>query len=129
MKLSSRLLAMSLVIFSSNAAVTNVLAQTVFTSQQQIASNRQTLKPGINRITFTSVGEKLVGNLYLPTNYKSGDKLPTVIVSGSWTTVKEQMAGKYAQKLSERGYAALAFDSRSFGESGGKLRSVECDTY
>ncbi|AFY96538.1 alpha/beta hydrolase [Chamaesiphon minutus] len=128
MKLSSRLLAMSLVMFGSTAAVTNVFAQTVSSPQQKIASNRQTFKPGINRVTFQSAGEKLVGNLYLPTNYKTGDKLPTVIVSGSWTTVKEQMAGKYAQKLAERGYAALAFDSRSFGESGGKLRSCESPT-
>ncbi len=128
MKLSSRLLAISLAIFGSTAAVTNGFAQTGFTPQQSIASNRQTLKPGINRVTFISAGEKLVGNLYLPTNYRTGDKLPTVIVSGSWTTVKEQMAGKYAQKLSERGYAALAFDSRSFGESGGKLRSFESPT-
>lgn len=85
-------------------------------------------KPGLNRVTFRSEGETLVGHLYLPTTYKPGAKLPAVVVSGSWTTVKEQMAGDYAKKLAEKGFVALAFDSRSFGESGGKLRSFESPT-
>lgn len=83
---------------------------------------------GINRVTFQSEGTELVGDLYLPSDYQSGDKLPTIIVSGSWTAVKEQMAGGYAQKLAEQGFAALAFDSRSFGESGGELRAFESPT-
>jgi hypothetical protein len=29
----------------------------------------------------------MVGNLYLPTSYKPGDKLPAVVVAGAWTTV------------------------------------------
>lgn len=93
-----------------------------------IAAQTNALKPGMNRVTFQSEGVPLVGHLYLPANYQSGSKLPAVIISGSWTTVKEQMAGQYAQKLSTQGYAAFAFDSRSFGESGGKLRSFESPT-
>lgn len=87
-----------------------------------------TLKPGINRVTFQSEGETLVGNLYLPMTYKAGDKLPIVIVTGAWMTIKEQMAGLYAQKLSEQGFAAFAFDFRTFGESTGKLRNFESPT-
>jgi uncharacterized protein len=94
----------------------------------QTLAQASAYQPGINRVTFQSEGVNLVGNLYLPTTYKSGDQLPTVIVSGSWTTVKEQMAGEYAQKLADQGFAALAFDSRSFGESGGELRSFESPT-
>ena len=82
-------------------------------------------KPGKNRITFESEGIELVGNLYLPADYKSGKEYPGVIVGGSWTTVKEQMAGLYAEKLAERGYATLAFDHRYYGESGGEPRFVE----
>lgn len=83
------------------------------------------LMPGANRITFRSEGETLVGHLYLPATYKAGDKLPAVVVTGSWTTVKEQMAGTYARKLAEQGFAALAFDFRFFGESGGQPRQYE----
>ncbi|WNZ22227.1 alpha/beta hydrolase [Leptolyngbya sp. NK1-12] len=83
------------------------------------------LQPGANRVTFQSEGETLVGVLYLPVTYQPGDKLPAIIVTGSWTTVKEQMAGLYAHKLAEQGYAALAFDFRYFGESGGIPRNYE----
>jgi fermentation-respiration switch protein FrsA (DUF1100 family) len=48
-----------------------------------------------------------------------------VLVTGSWTTVKEQMAGLYARKLAERGFAALAFDFRNFGGSDGTARGYE----
>lgn len=83
------------------------------------------LRPGPNRVTFQSEGETLVGTLHLPASYRTGDKLPAVVVTGSWTTVKEQMAGLYASKLAEAGYAALAFDFRYFGESGGQPRQYE----
>jgi uncharacterized protein len=83
------------------------------------------LRPGGNRITFQSEGEEMAGILYLPATYRTGDKLPAVVVTGSWTTVKEQMAGLYARKLAEQGYAALAFDFRYFGESGGNPRNYE----
>ena len=69
------------------------------------------------RVTFENSGQTLVGDLYLPDNYQEGQKLPGVIVTGSWTSVKEQMAGGYAEKLADKGYAALAFDFRGWGES------------
>ena len=82
-------------------------------------------KAGVNKVNFTSEGVKMVGDLYLPPNYKPGEKLPVVIVTGSWTSVKEQMAGLYAKKLGEQGFAALAFDFRYWGESGGEPRQYE----
>ncbi|MBF2029687.1 MAG: alpha/beta hydrolase [Oscillatoriales cyanobacterium C42_A2020_001] len=84
-----------------------------------------TFKPGVNRITFQSEGEKMVGNLYLPASYKPGDKLPGVVVTGAWTTVKEQMPAVYAQRLAAKGFAALAFDFRYWRESGGGTRQYE----
>ena len=35
---------------------------------------------------------------------------PTVLVSGSWLTVKEQMADRYAAALAARGFTAITFD-------------------
>ncbi|BAU14389.1 hypothetical protein LEP3755_49360 [Leptolyngbya sp. NIES-3755] len=86
------------------------------------------LKAGINRVTFQSEGETIVGNLYLPATYRAGDKLPVVIVTGAWMTIKEQMPAIYAERLAQQGFAALAFDFRTFGESGGKLRNFESPT-
>ncbi len=85
----------------------------------------QTFRSGMNRITFDSEGVDLVGNLYLPENYQSGKTYPAVIVGGSWTTVKEQMAGLYAGKLAAKGFVSLAFDHRFYGESGGEPRFLE----
>lgn len=66
-------------------------------------------------VTFTSEGQTLAGDLYLPDDYQNGQTLPGVVVSGSWTSVKEQMPGTYASQLADKGYAALAFDFRGWG--------------
>ncbi|PWJ43172.1 alpha/beta hydrolase [Sediminitomix flava] len=79
----------------------------------------------MKKINFKSEGLDLVGNLFYPANYKEGDVLPTIISVGSWTTVKEQMAGLYAEKLAEKGFITLAFDFRNYGESEGEPRFWE----
>ena len=99
-----------------NPAVADNPEQTV-PPQNTTPLPTQNLKPGINRVTFHSEGIMLVGNLYLPANYKSGDKVPEIVVVGAWITVKEQMPAVYAKKLSDQGFAALAFDFRYYGES------------
>lgn len=76
----------------------------------------------MQKITLdTSVGE-LAANLYLPEGI---EKPPVVIVTGAWTTVKEQMPAVYAQALAEEGYAAITFDFRGWGESAGKVKFLE----
>ncbi|WP_258872587.1 alpha/beta hydrolase [Thalassotalea euphylliae] len=73
----------------------------------------------------TKVGE-LAANLCLPQNANQGsEKLPVVIVTGAWTTVKEQMPAVYARALAEQGYAALTFDFRGWGESTDKTQYLE----
>jgi hypothetical protein len=72
--------------------------------------------------TFQSEGESLVGNLFLPESRKPAGVVVTV---GPLTSVKEQAAGTYAEAMAGRGYAALAFDYRYFGESGGRPRQFE----
>lgn len=80
------------------------------------------------KIEFNSHGKKLVGNLYLPDNYDGKSKLPTILVTGAWTTVKEQMPQNYAQELAKKGFATMTFDFRGWGESEGKFRFVEDPT-
>jgi len=73
------------------------------------------------RFEFESGGDRLVGTLFLPDGSPSG----AVVTTGPLTSVKEQAAGVYARALAERGFAALAFDHRGFGESGGAPRQFE----
>ncbi|MGB3456568.1 MAG: CocE/NonD family hydrolase, partial [Litorimonas sp.] len=77
------------------------------------------------RVMFDSQGDRLVGDLYLPDDYQPGDTLPAIVVTGAWTTVKEQMSGRYAAEMADRGYAALAFDFRGWGQSEGAPRQLE----
>jgi fermentation-respiration switch protein FrsA (DUF1100 family) len=73
------------------------------------------------RFEFLSAGDPIAGTLYLP----EGMPKAAVVTTGPLTSVKEQAAGSYAKALAERGYAALAFDHRTFGESGGLPRQFE----
>lgn len=76
-------------------------------------------------VSFSSEGVELVGDLYLPAEAAEGRPCPGIVVTGSWTTVKEQMAGRYARRLAEWGFVTLAFDFRGYGASGGLPRDVE----
>lgn len=75
------------------------------------------------KVTFDSGGATLSGVLYLPDRNESA--LPALIVTGAWTTVKEQMPGTYAREMAARGFAALAFDFTGWGASEGSPRYVE----
>ncbi|MEM1129307.1 MAG: alpha/beta hydrolase [Pseudomonadota bacterium] len=68
-------------------------------------------------VTFENEGAVLSGTLYLPEGHE-GNALPTVIVTGAWTSVQEQMPANYAREMVERGFAAFTFDFRGWGKSG-----------
>jgi uncharacterized protein len=76
-------------------------------------------------VSFDSEGSQLSGTLYVPPAHTSGTQVPGIVVTGSWTTVKEQMAGLYAQRLAQRGFVTLAFDFRHWGASEGHPRQWE----
>jgi len=74
-------------------------------------------------VSFASGPNTLKGMLYRPA---TGDgPFPALIVTGAWTTVKEQMAGTYAREMAAKGFIALAFDFTGWGESSGSPRYVE----
>ena len=77
------------------------------------------------KITFESEGLKIVGNLFRPQNAKEDKSLPAVLVAGAMTGVKEQVAGRYAERIAEAGFVTLALDHRHFGESEGEPRQHE----
>jgi uncharacterized protein len=78
-------------------------------------------QPTTDRFTFSRDGEQLVGTIHLPVERP----LAAVVTTGPLTSVKEQATGAYARALAERGFAALAFDHRTFGESEGQPRQLE----
>ena len=75
-------------------------------------------------MVFPADGALLVGRVY-----RNVDELvtpqPAVVVTGSWLTVKEQMARTYALRLAEQGITAFTFDFTGFGKSGGTPRQLE----
>lgn len=80
-------------------------------------------KVNIEKVHFKNrFGIELTGDLYTPKEIKG--KLPAIAVSGPFGAVKEQVSGRYAQTMAERGFVALAFDPSYTGESGGEPRNV-----
>ncbi|MBP2702269.1 alpha/beta hydrolase [Microbispora sp. RL4-1S] len=69
------------------------------------------------RVVFSAGEIELVGVLRLP---RASGPVPAVALTGPFTGVKEQVTGRYAERLAEAGLATLAFDHRGFGESGGR---------
>ncbi len=76
-------------------------------------------------IAFNSNGVLLKGHLFLPPSFDVTKKYPAAIVTGSWTSVKEQMPDEYASLMAKDGFVTLTFDFTGFGESEGQPRQVE----
>jgi fermentation-respiration switch protein FrsA (DUF1100 family) len=74
------------------------------------------------RVEFESEGETVVGELHLP---EGSGPFGAAVLLGPLTSVKEQATAGYAAALARRGWAALSFDPRYFGESSGAPRQYE----
>jgi fermentation-respiration switch protein FrsA (DUF1100 family) len=76
-------------------------------------------------MTFLSDGRKLAAHLYVPDDRPAVERLPAVVVVGASSGTKEQTPATYSRRLASLGYAALAFDHSSYGQSEGTPRSDE----
>ena len=88
------------------------------------SSTEQPIAFATHRVRFGSQGDTLVGDLFRPVTADPAPA-PIVIVTGSWTTSKEQQANFYARQLAGNGITALTFDFRGFGQSQGDPRDWE----
>src|SRR3712207_7434882 len=74
---------------------------------------RSTLFPYTTLFRSQSEGTELRGVLHLPHGPAAAGPAPGVVVTGSWTTVKEQMAGRYVRRLAEEGFATRSEEHTS----------------
>ena len=76
-----------------------------------------------SKITFPNrYGITLAADLYKPKGVNG--KLAAIALSGPYGAIKEQVSGRYAQALAERGFLTVAFDPSFTGESGGTPRCL-----
>lgn len=73
-------------------------------------------------IRFDSHGDECAGTLFLPESGPEG--LPAVVLAHGFTATREDGLPPFAERFAEEGFAALTFDYRGFGDSGGRERQV-----
>ena len=113
----------------------NVMAQETTTTKYINSTDMEALKltqewdktfPQSDKVEHTKItfhnryGITLAADLYKPKNTQG--RLAAIAVSGPYGAVKEQVSGRYAQTLAERGFLTIAFDPSYYGESGGTPR-------
>jgi len=76
-------------------------------------------------VTIWSDGTRMAGDLYLPKHRKDGEKLPAIVFCAGTGGTKGGTGGRLGPIFAEKGYVALAFDYRGWGESESQLMAVE----
>ncbi|RWR13653.1 alpha/beta hydrolase [Siminovitchia fortis] len=79
------------------------------------------------QIYFYSEGSKLDGTLYLPDDYKPGEKRPAIIPNSGYQGFNEFYPRLFAKNLTKEGYICLGFDYRGFANSEGTKGRVILD--
>jgi uncharacterized protein len=83
----------------------------------------------IHPVKYTLRGLEIAANVYTPANYEPDGKFPAIAVAHPNGGVKEQTAGRYAQRLAEEGYITIAADAAYQGASEGQPRTVDKPYY
>lgn len=82
----------------------------------------------MRKLKFKNRNWDTVAHLHLPNNFDEKQNYPAIVCVHPGSSVKEQTAGLYAQRLAEKGLIALAYDASFQGESGGEPRYLEDPT-
>ncbi|MNG46609.1 Alpha/beta hydrolase family protein [compost metagenome] len=117
---------MSAMITTSNATLANDKKHNPFGLVYESALN-QNIHGSVNiqQVTYRLNGLDIAANIYIPANYDSSKKFPTIIIVHPNGGVKEQVSGLYGQRLAENGYITIIADAAYQGASGGQPRNVD----
>jgi fermentation-respiration switch protein FrsA (DUF1100 family) len=74
-----------------------------------------------SRVSFDSGGVACAGTLFRADDARG--RLPCIVLGHGFSGTMDRLFG-HAERFAEAGFAALVFDYRSFGESGGEPRQV-----
>jgi uncharacterized protein len=69
--------------------------------------------------SFYSEESRIAADLFLPADFKPGQRRPGVVLCHGFTGVRQLMLEDYAQVFATAGYVSLIFDYRGFGDSEG----------
>lgn len=75
-------------------------------------------------VNFFSEGTRMEGDLFIPSDYKSGDRRPTVVLCHGFTGVRSMILPDYAKVFAAAGFVSLTFDYRGYGGSEGTRRRL-----
>jgi len=101
---------------------TVIVALAIITVSCNQLNNKMVRNFNTEKIKFKSNNQNVAGLLC---NCESNEKKPAVVILGPICSVKEQSPIQYATRLAEKGFVALCFDARSYGESEGQPRQFE----
>ncbi len=82
-------------------------------------------KVNIHPVSYQLRGLKIVANVYTPAGYDPAESYPAITVAHPNGGTKEQVAGRYAQRLAELGYITITADAAYQGHSEGEPRSTD----
>ena len=95
----------------------NLLLQTETDTEVKMTNTHSTFTAGANKVSFSSKGIKIIGVLYLPSDFDPSNCYEGVVMTPPFPQVKDQVLGNYGPRVAECGYVALSFDYNSKGES------------
>jgi len=78
----------------------------------------------LRTVNFFSEGTKMEGDLFLPSDYKAGERRPGMVLCHGFTGVRTMILGDYAKAFAEAGFVAMTFDYRGYGGSEGTRRRL-----
>lgn len=82
-------------------------------------------KVNIHPVSYLLRGLTIAANVYTPAGYDPARTYPAITVAHPNGGTKEQVAGRYAQRLAEQGYITITADAAYQGHSEGEPRSVD----
>lgn len=75
-------------------------------------------------LSFRSGADAVATWLYLPDDGSASAPVPCVVLAHGFGATRAARLGAYAERFAAAGYAALVFDYRHFGASGGRPRQL-----